>query len=198
MGLKGLRRGIALFVGSSALILFSQTATAKGGGGFMLEPYLNYAASGSYEYTAKPLLSQPIDASVTGPAFGLKIGGNIGGFLLGAEYTIYRLTGEYDSCGSNCDAKLNFDGMGAFIGYAFTPALRFIATYYVQLTNKEDNSEAKGTGMKAGIHYMVMSFLNLGLDYQTYNFDELEPAGGITEFDVTGNAIMLTIGFPIM
>lgn len=198
MGVNRLGKGFAIFLGAVALVLFSQSALAKGGGGFMLEPYVNYAASGSYEYTVKPLLPNPIDASVTGPSFGLKIGGNISGFLLGAEYTVFRLTGEYDNCTSNCDAKLNFDGMGAFIGYAFTPQLRFVATYYVQLTNKEDNSEAKGTGMKAGIHYRLMSYLNLGLDYQTYNFDELDPSVGITEFDVTGNAIMLTLGFPIM
>ncbi len=191
-------RGIGVLL---ALFIFAGGSWAQAG--ILFDPYFGYQVMGTYDTGA----SSNNRHKLTGPAFGARLGYNLMGLAFGAEYLIHdsSLVGDYSG---NPNYKFKGNGLGAFLSVSpIAIPLRFIATYFFQIANNRSgegvDTDFRGDGYKVGLHYVVMPFISIGLEYfaQTQkeakynnsgssNFNSLDPKTSI-------NSYMLVVSFPL-
>lgn len=131
--------------------------------------------------------------------FGLGYGGRLGyqnfGFQLGLDY----LNSSIDM---GSDYKKNFETTewGAFVGFEFPVLLRVYAAYLFSMEgeSKVDAGKVKfedGTGVKLGVGFTILPFLDVNVDYRRGTFDKTK-VGSLSGDEADFSAYMLSVSLP--
>lgn len=148
---------------------------------FMVEPYLGYEM-GEDPDTA--------NSDVKATHIGIRLGGSTLGFMYGFEYDTY--SGDYE-VGS---AKVDLDGsdLGGYVGYNFPVLFNVRLSYFLVSKADVGSSEFEGNGMKIGIGFTGLPFVNINLDRITRTYDEQDGAS-ISDSDI--ESYMLSVSLPL-
>jgi hypothetical protein len=159
--------------------------------GVLIEPVVGYNF-------AKFEFPESDSFSASGPSFGGRIGYQQLGFQLGVDYLNSTLSHDED----------DFDdfSMGewtGFVGFEFPILLRVYAGYILSATASSENDDGdkveltKGSGMKAGLGFTMLPFVDINVEYRKGTFDELEIAGVEVDGGTDYQSIMVGLSLPL-
>lgn len=143
------------------------------------------------------------DGSSYSGGLGLGYGGRIGyqnlGFQLGLDY----LKSSIDM--DDRDFKKNVDATewAAFVGFEFPILVKVYAAYIFSAEgdSKGENGKIKfqdGTGVKLGVGFTLLPFLDINLDYRRGTFDKTKYDGGnLGETDFSAYMLSLSLPFTL-
>ena len=155
----------------------------KADASILIEPVVGYNLTGKYG-----------DDSGMGPSYGGRLGWQNLGFQLGLDY----LNSNIDVDNNDIKDPLSMTEWAAFAGFEFPVLLRAYAGYIfsANATSKATDGTklelSNGTGMKLGVGFTMLPFLDINLEYRKGTFTELNS----TDLDTDYSAYMLGISLP--
>jgi hypothetical protein len=164
-----------------AIVALALSYGAHANAGFLLEPYIGYAAgtlSGSSSVAGVTVTG----GDATGVGYGARVGYALPLVWFAADYTMYNLTIKTGSA-SNSGTGTN---LAADVGVSL-PFVRLWGGYTVGREIKSNNQTYKGKGLKAGIGLSFIPMLSINLEYlmTTYDAIAITGAGNVTLKDNT-------------
>lgn len=161
----------------------------------LLEPVVGYSFGKSESDNAK-------DSNSTGPSFGGRVGYQQLGFQLGIDYlhTVANLSeNEYKS-------DMNIDEFAGFVGFEFPVLFRVYAGYifssnadvkYNVAGNSQKLELTDGSGMKFGLGFTGLPFVDINFEYRKVSWDKWKLAGLSGSDDNGYNAFMIGASVPL-
>jgi hypothetical protein len=135
-------------------------------------------------------------------AAGLSWGGRLGyqnfGFQLGLDYLSSKLSVADD------DYKdLSMNEIAGFVGFEFPVLLRVYAGYILSATGETELSNQKvefseGSGMKVGVGFTGLPFVDINFEYRRGTFDKTEVGGSDINSASDYNAFMIGASLPFV
>jgi hypothetical protein len=163
--------------------------------GLLVEPVVGYTLNNKFEseYTT-------VDGvSGTGPSIGGRLGYQNMGFQLGVDYLRSALT--IDEPG--LDDSVSMTEWAGFVGLKL-PILLRVYLGYILSANAEGETSAgsklefsKGSGVKVGVGFTGLPFININLEYRKGTFDEFKIAGIKSDTEIDYSAVMLGVSLPL-
>lgn len=138
----------------------------------------------------------------SGPSFGGRLGYQKLGLQVGLDYlhsTINPSDKEFKS-------NLNMNEWAAFVGFEFPILFRVYAAYifsadaegkYDTGTSFEKLTLKDGSGLKAGLGFTLLPFLDINFEYRRGTFGEWKAGSTKVDGDVDYNIYMVGLSFPI-
>lgn len=151
--------------------------------GFLIDPYMGYALSGSTNSGAK----------VSGSDMGLRLGLSTMGFGYGVDATV---SGTYKHESLGVTTNYNPSHMGLFLSYKFPIIFRGYATYFLNSKITSGSTSITGNGTKIGIQYTGLPFIALGVEMYTMNYTEQDVAGVKSSTSGSESQTRLAISVP--
>ena len=168
--------------------------------GLLIEPVVGYSMT-KFEIDN--------ETSEEEKANGTSVGGRLGyqnfGFQLGLDYLRSNLAVD------NSDYKEDFvsNEFAGFVGFEFPILLRVYAGYIFAATGETEADYglglgktkvevSGGSGMKVGLGFTVLPFLDLNVEYRRGTYTKLKIEDTKSDVDTDFNAIMFGISLPLV
>jgi hypothetical protein len=177
------------------IVAFFMLGTAKAG--LLVEPLIGYNVN--YKF-------QTDDASED-KGSGLGYGGRLGyqnlGFQLGLDY----LKSSIGPDSNDYKKDLSTSEWAGFVGFEFPILLRVYAGYifaatgeteYDDGTNKGDLELSDGSGMKFGIGFTGLPFVDINVEYRKGTFGEYKFGGAKVDKDTDYSSLLLSLSLPFV
>lgn len=185
--------GVLLF----SAFLFTSHAKAA----LLVEPLVGYSFVNSTFNADTAAGVTKEDYSGNGGSFGGRLGYQKLGFQIGLDY----LHSSIDLDDKDIKQNLSMNEWAAFVGFEFPVLLRVYAGYIfsadgetkidVGATN-EDTKLTDGTGMKAGVGFTLLPFLDINVEYRKGTFGEWKRGSQKVDSDVDYSAWMVGVSLP--
>lgn len=179
-----------------ALLLLAFLMIKPATAGLLIEPVVGYNV-GSFE-------SENIDKeNFTGPSFGGRLGYQNLGLQLGIDYLRSSLSVDDNSYKSD----LTTSEWAGFVGFEFPILLRVYAGYifsgtgetkFNDGTSREKLELKNGTGMKLGVGFTALPFLDINFEYRKGKYDEFKFDGTKFDEDSDYTAYMIGVSLPFV
>jgi hypothetical protein len=171
------------------LLLAMNTANA----GLLIEPHLGYNIHGSGD-------NGGYDYSYTGAQYGLRLGYQNLGLMVGMDYTGSSGSVDAEKGSTTLNQNYTSNDIGVFAGYNFPILVRAWAAYYFSNTMKykSDDTKASGDTKELGVGFTGLPFLSINVIYRMVNHDEFTAASGAkSAIDYSFNEIVLGVSLPL-
>lgn len=166
--------------------------------GLLIEPVIGYSL-GKFELD-DPSLDEE---KATGPSIGGRLGYQNLGFQLGLDYL--RSTLNVD----DNDYKEDFvsNEFAAFVGFEFPVLLRVYAGYIFAATGESEADfgagkgkieVSEGSGMKIGVGFTGLPFVDINFEYRKGTFGKTEFGGTDQDVDTNFSAFMIGASLPFV
>lgn len=165
--------------------------------GLLVEPVVGYSTG---DFKTKTSGASTEDFS--GLAYGGRLGYQNLGFQLGIDHLSSNLNVD-DSSYSN----LKTSEWAGFVGFEFPVLLRVYAGYIFAATGetkfkaagvKQDVELSDGSGMKAGIGFTGLPFIDINLEYRKGTFGEYKLGSQKQNIDTDYSAYMISLSLPLV
>lgn len=170
--------------------------TSSAFAGLLIEPYVGYASlKGSGTANVIGLGEGEIEETTAkGAAYGGRLGYGIGPVGAGLDF----MTSSLDDDGD--DTKVT--ALGAFGAVGLGP-VRFWGTYvfsskYEITSGDFDGTTFEGSGVKAGLGWLILPLVSLNLEYVALTQDEVEESDVLDEIDFDQKGLLISISFPFV
>jgi hypothetical protein len=179
---------LALILGFSS---YSQAA-------LLIEPVVGYSLNTKFETAANDILTESLETKGNGLSYGGRLGYQNLGFQLGLDYLKSSLTIDE----SGLEDSVSMSEWGAFVGFEFPVLLRVYAGYIFSATadaKETDGSKlefTEGSGVKFGIGFTVLPFIDINVEYRKGTFGEFEMGGVKTGAETDYSSLMLGLSLP--
>lgn len=170
--------------------------------GLLVEPVVGYSFSKSDMDANTGGVSK--DSKGTGASLGGRLGYQNFGFQLGVDYL--RSTISNDANQFKSDTTVN--EFAGFVGFEFPVLLRVYAGYIFAANGEADYNPGSGedtlkfqngTGMKAGIGFTGLPFVDINFEYRKGTFGEYKFGSAMAqEVDTNYSAYMIGISLPFV
>lgn len=143
------------------------------------------------------------EESATGPAIGGRIGYQNLGLQLGLDYL--RSTLNVDD--NNYKEDLTLNEFGGFVGFEFPILLRVYAGYIFSATGegvvdfgsgRQDLELKSGSGMKLGLGFTGLPFIDINFEYRSGTFDEYQIGSSKTNDTTDYRSFMIGLSLPFV
>ncbi len=168
--------------------------------GLLLEPVLGYSMA-KFE-TDSPGSSED---KATGPSVGGRIGYQNLGFQLGLDYLRSNLNVD----DNNFKEDLVTNEFAGFIGFEFPILVRVYAAYIFAATaeadvdlglgaGKQSYELSDGNGMKLGVGFTVLPFLDINVEYRKGTYSEIKVGSLKSDDETDFSAVMVGVSLPFV
>lgn len=166
--------------------------------GLLIEPVLGYNFGG-FEADTDP----KIEEDFSGAAFGGRIGYQNLGFQLGLDY----LKSSLDVDDNDYKSDLSTSEWALFAGFEFPILLRVYAGYIFSANGEveydtgsgTDDLEFKdGTGMKLGVGFTGLPFVDINFEYRKGTFSEYKVGSVKDDVDTDYSSFMVGVSLPFV
>jgi hypothetical protein len=166
--------------------------------GLLLEPVLGYSFS---KFETDQAGSS--EEKANGPSLGGRVGYQNLGFQLGIDYLRSNLNVD----DNNYKEDLVVNEFAGFIGFEFPVLLRVYAGYIFSANGeteadfgagKQDLKFTDGTGMKLGVGFTGLPFIDINLEYRKGTFGEYKLGNTKQDIDTNYSAYMLSLSLPFV
>ncbi len=168
--------------------------------GLLLEPVIGYSL-GKFE-TDSPGSSED---KAAGPSVGGRIGYQNLGFQLGLDYLRSNLSVD----DNDFKEDLVSNEFAGFVGFEFPILVRVYAAYIFSATSESDvdlglgaGKEAlelnDGSGVKFGVGFTLLPFLDINVEYRKGQYSELKIGSTKTDTDTDFSAVMIGVSLPFV
>lgn len=184
---------LQLFILVLAFLIIPQSQA-----GVLLEPVLGYSF-GKFEIDGPNTSEEKTN--------GVSMGGRLGyqnlGFQLGLDYLRSSLNVDDNDFKEN----LNTSEWALFAGFEFPILLRVYAGYIFSATGesetdsgtgKEDLKFSDGTGMKLGVGFTGLPFVDINVEYRKGTYGEDKIGATKSDRDTDFSAIMIGVSLPFV
>lgn len=187
-----LTKKVGLLTTLALLLAFIPSASKAS---LLIEPHLSYNIHATGE-------TNNVDTSYNGPQYGLKLGYQNLGLMLGMDYRKSSFETKFESGNTSTRQKMKRDELGAFVGYEFPILVRAWVGYYFHNKTKFDGgigAEYKGNTTELGVGITTLPFLSVNFMYRMVKLDELSvtsstfPAKNDAKEFVVGVSLPLTL-----
>lgn len=174
---------------SLSILAFFMAIVPKADASILIEPVVGYNVISSWENK-----DMTLDAKGSGLAYGGRFGWQNLGFQLGLDY----LNSTIDLDDNDLKDPVSMSEWALFAGFEFPVLLRAYAGYIFSANGetKDANNDkvefSKGTGMKLGVGFTMLPFLDINLEYRKGTFTELNDSDTDTDY----SAYMLGVSLP--
>jgi hypothetical protein len=152
----------------------------------LIEPLVGYSF-GRYTTTTP----SEDDETINGTSYGGRLGYSNLGLQLGVDY----LNSNVNVKDENDDLKAT--EWAGFVGFKFPILFRVYAGYVFSGSGELGNLDfSKGTGMKAGVGFTGLPFININLEYRKIAYDEVKVGSVELSDDYGYNAYMISLSLP--
>lgn len=137
---------------------------------------------------------------------GLSYGGRLGyqnlGFQLGLDYLHSNINVDDDNY-----SPVQASEWGGFVGFEFPVLLRVYAGYIFSATGeselkvagtKNDLEFTDGSGMKVGVGFTGLPFVDINVEYRKGTFGEYKLGGTKQDVDTDYSAYMISLSLPLV
>lgn len=178
------------------LLAFVLGFVSRSEAALLIEPVLGYNITSSFDTASNDILQDDIDDKGNGAAFGGRLGYQNLGFQLGVDYL--RSNIKFDDV---YDENLSLSEWAVFAGFEFPVLLRIYAGYIFSATGETESEGVKiefseGSGMKVGVGFTGLPFIDINVEYRKGTFGEFTVAGIDTGAETDYSAIMLGLSLP--
>lgn len=160
--------------------------------GILIEPVVGFNAASKIDIK---------DGESYSGGLGLGYGGRVGYQNLGFQLGLDFLKSSIDM--DDKDFKKNVDATewAAFVGFEFPILVKVYAAYIFSAEGDSKNALGKikledGTGVKLGVGFTLLPFLDINLDYRRGTYDKTK-VGGLNLGESDFSAYMLSLSLPI-
>lgn len=166
--------------------------------GVLLEPVLGYTFG-----KAETDLPGSNEDKFKGSSYGARVGYQNLGFQLGLDYL--RSSVELDD--NDFKENLDINEFAGFVGFEFPVLIRVYAGYIFSANGETEanisgtNQTVKlsdGTGMKAGLGFTGLPFVDINFEYRKGSFSEYKNAAGKQNVDTDYEAFMIGVSLPFV
>ncbi len=168
--------------------------------GLLIEPVVGYNFQ-DFKINKSPLNEE----KSTGTSYGGRLGYQKLGFQLGLDYLNSTLNVDE----SDYKSPLKTSEFAGFVGFEFPILLRAYAGYIFSATGSTtaDYSDGKGkqkvelsngSGMKAGIGFTMLPFVDINVEYRKGTFSDLKMGTTKETKDTDYSSIMVGISLPFV
>ena len=182
------------------LCLLSMFFVFNASAGILVEPYLNYVATG-YEYDMTGVSTEKLVMINTGTLFGARLGLTFGPAFIAADYetgsqkfAVDDAPPPYDQLSSSSDTVTNM-GIAVGIDVPVMP-LRF----YAKMISKATIDKLEGSGTAFGIGLTFLPFVDINIEYRSITYDDVDmgiPLTSAQDIDVKGLAFGISVPFTL-
>lgn len=171
--------------------------------GVFIEPYIGMVDGDSDDNDG----DTSDDYDIGGTGYGLRLGYDHFGILLGGVYDIANPEGE-NKQNSNIKIDYEFKNMGVFLGYQFS-WVRLWYSYYLkselELSNIQGNAAIaallnrasyEGNKWSLGLGITPIDYLNVFAEIHSYTYDNNKTRTGITIAETSSAYWLLGVSFP--
>jgi hypothetical protein len=166
--------------------------------GLLIEPVIGYTF-------AKSEVDAPgfSENKSQGPSYGGRLGYQNLGFQLGLDYLSSTL--NVDS--SKFKSDMNVKEFAGFVGFEFPILLRAYAGYIFSATadsdvnigaGKQSLDLSSGKGMKLGVGFTGLPFVDINFEYRKGTFSEMKLGGVKSDIDTDYSAYMISASLPFV
>ncbi len=168
--------------------------------GLLLEPVLGYSLS-KFEIDQ----AGSSEEKANGPSVGGRIGYQNLGFQLGLDYLRSNLSVD----DNDYKEDLVTSEFAGFVGFEFPILLRVYAGYIFMASAESDIDRGLGAGkqsfelndgkgMKLGVGFTVLPFLDINVEYRKGTYSELKIGSTKTDVDTDFSAVMVGVSLPFV
>lgn len=167
--------------------------------GLLLEPVLGYSVLNKFELDAPDTSSE----KGSGPSIGARLGYQNLGFQLGLDY----LRSSYSMEDNDFKEDLVSSEIAGFVGFEFPILLRVYAGY-IFAGNAETEAEVLGTkvdveykdasGMKLGVGFTGLPFVDINFEYRKGEFSEAKFGSDKVDEKTNFSAYMISLSLPFV
>lgn len=169
--------------------------------GLLLEPVIGYSLS-KFEIDQVGLDDEE---KANGPSLGGRIGYQNLGFQLGLDY----LRGNLNVDDNKYKEDMVTSEFAGFVGFEFPILLRVYAGYIFMASAESDIDQGLGAGkqsfelndgkgMKLGVGFTVLPFLDINVEYRKGTYSELKIGSTKTDVDTDFSAVMVGVSLPFV
>lgn len=179
---------LALILGFSS---YSQAA-------LLIEPVVGYSLNTKLEASANDVLTDDVDVKGSGLSYGGRLGYQNLGFQLGLDYLKSSITIDE----SGLEDSVSMSEWGAFAGFEFPVLLRVYAGYIFSATADGEATDGskleftEGSGMKFGVGFTGLPFIDINVEYRKGTFGEFELGGVKTGAETDYSSLMIGLSLP--
>ena len=161
----------------------------------LIEPHIGYNLSGKGT-------NDGVKDTYNGGQYGLKLGYQTMGFMLGLDYTKSSFELESEDSLGTAKTDMSRNEIGVFAGYDFPVLARVWAGYYFANTTKIDNTsdELTGTTKEIGVGFkmlpLILTSVNLNFIYRMVDLDEANVGGVKSKIDLSHKEYVIGISLP--
>lgn len=140
----------------------------------------------------------------SGPSFGGRLGYQNLGFQIGLDYLNSNINPDH----KDFDSNIKMNEWAGFVGFEFPILLRIYAGYIFSASGQSTKYDANagagnqkleldgGSGLKAGVGFTVLPFLDINFEMRQGTFDDNKLGGTSITNDVKYSTYMLGISLP--
>lgn len=140
----------------------------------------------------------------SGPSFGGRLGYQNFGFQIGLDYLNSNINPDHD----DFDSNIKMNEWAAFVGFEFPVLLRAYAGYIFSASGQSTKYDVHagagnqkleldgGSGMKVGVGFTVLPFLDINFEVRQGTFDDNKLGGTSIDNKVKYSTYMLGISLP--
>lgn len=195
-----MQRFLGFFLVSFMFISFNAKAE------LLLEPVVGYSMGIKGEFKEGDISGGGTTASEkfsggSGPSYGGRIGYQKLGFQVGLDY----LHSSINPSDKEFKSNLDMNEWAAFVGFEFPILFRVYGAYifsadaegkYDTGTRFEKLTLKDGSGVKAGLGFTLLPFLDINLEYRRGTFGEWKAGARKVEGDVNYDVYMIGLSLP--
>lgn len=160
--------------------------------GLLVEPVLGYTLDQSLDFSGLKDYS-----GGNGVSYGGRLGYQTGPFQIGADY----LQSSIDMSSNDFDENADITEWAAFVGFEFPILFRGYAGYIfsaegeTQINNIDVDLE-DGNGLKLGLGFTPIPFIDVNLEYRNGSFDKYKLGPASVSREVDYEAYMISVSMP--
>lgn len=168
--------------------------------GLLLEPVVGYSSISKFKIGVPDSSTE----QGSGPSYGGRIGYQNLGFQLGLDF----LRSSYEMEDKDFKDDLVSNEYAGFVGFEF-PILFRVYVGYIFAANAETKADdglgtieankfTDGTGMKLGVGFTGLPFIDINLEYRKLTFGEYKAGGVKANVDTDVNTYMISLSLPLV
>lgn len=176
----------------SAMALGLVITPSLGQASLLIEPHLSYNIYATGE-------NDNVDTSYNGPQYGLKLGYQYFGLMVGMDYRKSNFETKFESNNVTSRHEMKRDEIGIFAGYEFPILVRgWVGYYFSNKTKfKEVDAEYKGSTTELGVGFTTLPFLSVNFMYRMVKLDELSSSSLTVPAKSDANEFVVGISLPL-
>lgn len=174
---------------TAAMIGMQPTAKAS----ILIEPHIAYNLHSSGDNDGSK-------DTYNGPQYGLKLGYQNLGFMLGLDYTKSSFEVKSEDSGVTSKQKMDRNEIGVFAGYNFPILVRgWVGHYFSNKTEFADGADVKlkGSTTEIGLGFTGLPFLSMNFMYRIVKLDDIKLMGATIPGKFDSKEYVVGISLPL-